>query len=74
MTPILVSLALAALFSAEPDKPHQPNPFAPSLPLLTDEEEEQLDGIIDRFIEADICKLTGEAARKAQRDFDKLGM
>ena len=51
----------------------KPHPLAPSLPLLTDKEEAELDGIINRFIDADTGKLTGPAARKAIDDFKSLG-
>jgi hypothetical protein len=68
----LLSLALAALLSGDPDAPRKPNPLAPSLPLLTDEEEDRLDAVIDRFIDADIGRLTGTEAKKAVRDFEKL--
>lgn len=51
----------------------KPHPLAPSLPLLTDKEEGELDGIISRFIDADTGKLTGPAARKAMDDFRLLG-
>ena len=75
MTPSLLPLALAALLAAqgESDKPRERNPFAPSLPLLTDEEEDKLDALIDRFIAADTGKLAGAEAKQALRDFDRLG-
>src|SRR5262249_36929130 len=44
-----------------------------SLPQLSEEEEEQLDKIIDRFIQTDIGKLRGDEARKAIAEFKKLG-
>ncbi|MCS6851706.1 MAG: hypothetical protein NZ700_11125 [Gemmataceae bacterium] len=49
------------------------HPLAPSLPLLTDKEEAELDAIIDRFIEYDIGKLKGEEGKKALLAFQKLG-
>src|SRR5262249_13843361 len=55
------------------DTPRKPNPLAPSLPLLTDEEEDQLDKIIGRFVKADIGELRGDDAQRARKDFDKLG-
>lgn len=51
----------------------KPNILAPSLPTLTDEEEAKLDKIIDRFIEFDTGKLTGDEGKKAQEDFNNLG-
>jgi hypothetical protein len=73
MTTTLLTLALAAVMSADPDTPRKPNPLAPSLPQLTDEEEDKLDTIIIRFIEADIGKLHGDDYKTAIREFDKLG-
>ena len=77
MTPLLLTLATCLVFSGEPptrtETPRQPNPLAPSLPLLTDDEENQLDQTIDRFIDAESGKLRGADAKKAQSDFQKLG-
>jgi hypothetical protein len=78
MTPTLYALTLATLLAADPpspgkDRPREPNPFAPSLPLLTEEEEDNLDRIIDNFIKFDTGKLSGAEARKAKSEFDKLG-
>src|SRR5579884_2529437 len=77
MTATLLTLTVViALGPAQPTykgQPRKPSPVAPSLPLLTDEEEDELDRIIDRFIAADIGKLTGAEARKAKEDLKKLG-
>jgi hypothetical protein len=76
MTTTLLTLTLAVLAAGgdpSPGKPREPNPFAPSLPLLTDEEEAHLDEVIQRFIQYDSGQLTGEAGKKARQDFDKLG-
>ncbi len=73
MTTTFLALALAAVMPADPDTPRKPNPLAPSLPLLTDEEEEKLDGVINRFIDADIGKLRGADYDTAIKEFDKLG-
>jgi hypothetical protein len=77
MAPTLLPLALALLLPgdlpARSDKPREPNPLAPSLPLLTDEEEEKLDRVIDRFIRYDQGKLPGEEGRQALADFQRLG-
>ncbi len=74
---LTLGLALAADTgsTSKDDKPveRKPHPFAPSLPLMTDEEEKQFDAIIDRFIQFDIGKLTGDDGKKAKADFDKLG-
>jgi hypothetical protein len=75
MTCTLLTVTLAALLSADPPatKPREPNPLAPSLPLLTDEEEAQLDEIIGQFIKYDSGQLGGAEGMKARRDFDRLG-
>jgi hypothetical protein len=72
----LLSLALVVAVGADDlktDKPRQPHAMAPSLPQLTDEEEQKIDAVIDQFIRYDIGQLRGEAARKAIRDFERLG-
>lgn len=51
----------------------KPNPLAPSLPLLTDEEETKLDDIINKFIEYDTGKLRGDDGKKALEAFQALG-
>ncbi len=75
---IQTTLALTIVFFLPADdsarqEPRKPSPIAPSLPLLTDEEEDRLDRIIDRFIEQDTGKLTGEEGKKARLAFEKLG-
>jgi hypothetical protein len=74
MTTTFLALTLAAFLSADPESPRKPSPIAPSLPELTDEEEEKLDGIIDRFIEADVGKLRGESYKKALKEFEDIGL
>src|SRR5262245_20447441 len=64
-------LSLAADPSA--DKPRPPNPSAPTLPLLTKEEEDNLDAVIDRFILADTGQTKGEEAKAAVKEFNALG-
>ena len=76
MTPTLLTIALAVVLSANPepdDAPRKPNPLAPSLPLLTSDEENHLDKVIDRFMLADTDQLRGEEAKTAFKDFFKLG-
>jgi hypothetical protein len=77
MGSLLVTLTLAFLVAADPpsrsDSPRKPNPLAPSLPELTEEEEDNLDQIIDRFIRADSGKLTGAEANQAVADFKQIG-
>jgi hypothetical protein len=77
MRTALLSLAVALVFPAalpaEKKEPRKPNPFAPSLPQLTDEEEATVDRTIDRFILFDIGRLPGPEGQKALADFQKLG-
>lgn len=49
------------------------HPLAPSLPRLTADEEKKIDAVIDRLIQADIGKLRGDDAKKANDDFNRLG-
>jgi hypothetical protein len=75
MTTFLM-LTLVVLAGGDPEtppEPRKPNPFAPSLPSLTKEEEANLDSIIDRFILVDTGRLGGNEGRQALRDFEKLG-
>jgi hypothetical protein len=77
MSAALCALALTAVLAADPpdksDTPRKPNPFAPSLPELTKEEEDKLDDLIDRVLKADTGQIKGDDAKAAFRDFDKLG-
>ena len=77
MTPTLLTVVFAAMLAADPaaaeDQPRKPNPLAPSLPLLTSKEEDQLDKIIDRFMLFDTGQLKGEDGKAALQDFQKLG-
>jgi hypothetical protein len=54
-------------------EPREPHPFAPSLPKLTEKEDQELVDIVDRFIQQDIGKLKGTEAKKAVADFKALG-
>jgi hypothetical protein len=58
---------------AGPQATGKPNPLAPSLRELTNEEEQRTDQIIDRFIDYDTGKLRGPEAKQALTDFNKLG-
>jgi hypothetical protein len=51
----------------------KPSAIAPSLPALTDEEEDKFDEIINNFILVDTGKLRGEEGKKALAEFKKLG-
>ncbi|MCI0456866.1 MAG: hypothetical protein L0Z62_07805 [Gemmataceae bacterium] len=76
MNTALLTLALATLSPAQPPArfaDRERHPFAPSLPVLTEKEQEVIDRIIDRLIEADVGKLKGAAAAKAHADFKTLG-
>jgi hypothetical protein len=73
MTATLLALALAVAADETTPTPRKPNPFAPSLPLLTREEEAKLDQIIDRFILYDTGRLPGEEGRQALKEFEALG-
>jgi hypothetical protein len=73
----ILGICFTLLMCGDPPKPtetpRKPNPLAPSLRQLSDEEENQLDEIIDRFIQYDTGKLHGAEARQALNDFQKLG-
>lgn len=56
-----------------PDKPQKMSSIAPSLPELSSAQEDQLDELIDRFIQYDTGKLGGVEGRKALREFEALG-
>lgn len=77
MAKTLLSLALfcwvSAAFPAAKQETRKPHPFAPSLPQLTDEEEDEIDRIIDRFILFDTGRLRGAEGKKALADFQDLG-
>jgi hypothetical protein len=77
MTPTLLTVVFAVVLSISPasseDAPRKPNPLAPSLPLLTSDEENHLDKVIDRFMQFDTGHLHGEDGKAALQDFVKLG-
>ncbi len=75
MNTALLTLALVALAPADPPafKDRERHPLAPSLPLLTEKEQEAIEKVIDRLIEYDIGKLKGTAGKKALADFKTLG-
>lgn len=71
MIPLLL---LGSLFAAASDAPpRKQSAIAPSLPALTKEEEKKIEDVIDRFILADTGRLRGEDAKKAIKEFEKLG-
>jgi hypothetical protein len=72
----MISTALTitlVVLQADPSQPAR-NPIAPSLPVLTKEQEARIQLVIDRFILADIGVLKGEEARAATLSFEALGM
>ncbi len=75
-SPFLV-ITLALWLPAQPrpadTPPRKPHPLAPSIPELSEKEEQQLDAIIDRFIDYDTGKLKGAEGLKALREFETLG-
>ena len=82
MTATLLSLTLTVLVgasdtktdkSATADQPRKPNPYAPSLAELSEEEEKSLDKIVDRFMQYDIGNLRGKEGAQAYREFLQLG-
>jgi hypothetical protein len=73
-TPVLLILILNPLWLfAQTGKQREANPLAPSLPLLTNKEEEKIDDVIDRFIQYDMGQLRGEEGKKALKEFRELG-
>jgi hypothetical protein len=71
----LLALVVTACLAADDPmntKPGEPHPLAPSLPKLTAEEEDKIDGIIDRFMQYDIGTLRGEEGARAKKEFDAL--
>jgi hypothetical protein len=71
--PLLLVLILSTGSLSGQETTKKRSPIAPSLPYLTNEEEDKLDRIIDRFILFDTGRLPGPEGMQAQRDFDKLG-
>src|SRR4051812_3651467 len=67
----LLPLLLLVVGDTPAERPR--HPLAPSLPLLTKEEEKRYDDVVERFIQYDTGKLTGPAGKKALADFTALG-
>jgi hypothetical protein len=74
MSATILSLLLAGVLADDSQTPRKQSGIAPSLHELTDEEEEALDRLIDRFIAGEVGKLRAEDAKKARLDVEKLGM
>jgi hypothetical protein len=73
VTVFLCVVAVSADKPASLETPRKPHPLFPSLHELSDEEENRLDDIINRFIDYDSGKLKGPEGKKALADFQKLG-
>jgi hypothetical protein len=73
-TLVLLGLLLIPSFlTAQTGKPREVNPLAPSLPLLSDQEEEKIDNTMDRFIQYDMGLMRGAEGKKALQEFRNLG-
>jgi HEAT repeat protein len=73
MTAATTLTALAILLAADNNRPAL-NPLAPSLPILTREQEERIENAIDRFIDYESGKLSPAESARAVADFKALGM
>jgi hypothetical protein len=69
---ISLLLGLGLQVSNEPTQARNPNPLAPSLPELTRTEEQKIERIINRFIDADSGQLPSTEVREAVNDFKNL--
>jgi hypothetical protein len=69
---LVVTACLAADEPTDTKPMRKPHPLAPSLPQLTSEEEDNLDDVINRFMEYDIGTLRGEEGTKAKKAFEAL--
>jgi hypothetical protein len=72
-TAVLVALLLFPGWPAQEQKAHKPNPLAPSLPQLSEEEEGRLDNTINRFIDYDSGKLRVGDGKQIVKGFQNLG-
>lgn len=70
---LAVLAVLAAAQLADKSTPRERHPLAPSLPLLSKDEEAKIEKIIDRFIDYDTGKLRGAEGVKALKEFKDLG-
>jgi hypothetical protein len=74
MNATLLILTLTVFAADDGETPRKRSAIAPSLPALTQEEEDKLDDIVNRFTDADIGRLRGVEARKAVKEFEALQM
>lgn len=70
----ILGCALAVVSAQDASSPpfRLPHPLAPTLPQLSEREEDELDALIDRFMLFDIGRLPGPEGLKAQKDFEAL--
>lgn len=68
----LIMIVLPSLVGQAPAPFRLPHPLAPTLPHLSDKEEDELDALIDRFMLFDIGRLPGPEGLKARKDFEVL--
>lgn len=67
-------LSLAFLISQTPSlQDRERHPLAPSLPVLTRAEEDAIEKVIDRFIQAEMGKAPAAQIEKAKADLYRLG-
>jgi hypothetical protein len=69
---VTVAFALVLGQTAAPKNERPRHPLAPSMPILTDEENTRYEAIINRFIDYDIGKLPKSQGEKAKADFQRL--
>jgi hypothetical protein len=71
---VTLSLTIVFVLAGDPDGGalRERSPYGPSLPRLTDAEEQKIEDTIERFLRQDIGQLKGEEARRAIRDFSAL--
>src|SRR6266446_3617027 len=68
--PFYILLLLLAFQSPDERSPH---PLAPSIPVLSKEEYQQIDAVIERFVKFDIGGLKGPEGKQALEDLNRLG-
>jgi hypothetical protein len=74
MHPLLFTLALLPQSGSPVDLDlRERHPLAPSLPVLTAEEEKQIQRVVERFIQYEMGKLGGADGKKALADLRALG-
>src|ERR1051326_268109 len=69
----LVFLFVTTVASGQDQEKFKRHPLAPSLPLLSDDENAKIDKIIDQFIDYDSGKRPGADGKKIVADFNGLG-